>query len=327
MLINLILTINKNIILGWEAFKVVDSLMNRIESLMPKLSKGQKLIAQYIQTEHGKAAFMTAARLGETVGVSESTVVRFATELGYSGYPKMQQAMQEMIKDKLTSFQRIEVSQSRIGSGSVIEHVLNSDIDNIKQTIEETSHPDFQKSVKAISEAKTIYIYALRSSAALASFLGYYLNLIFGNVKVISTADKARIYEELNRIDKDDVMIGISFPRYSHHTSTAMKFALDKGATVIGLTDSMNSPIAQTATYVLLARSDMATIVDSLVAPLSLINALVVATVIEKKDDVVETFKDLERVWYNYGVYNKDPNEEEVSITQWKSEEKTDDAD
>lgn len=326
MLINLILTINKNIILGWEAFKVVDSLMNRIESLMPKLSKGQKLIAQYIQTEHGKAAFMTAARLGETVGVSESTVVRFATELGYSGYPKMQQAMQEMIKDKLTSFQRIEVSQSRIGSGSVIEHVLNSDIDNIKQTIEETSHPDFQKSVKAISEAKTIYIYALRSSAALASFLGYYLNLIFGNVKVISTADKARIYEELNRIDKDDVMIGISFPRYSHHTSTAMKFALDKGAAVIGLTDSMNSPIAQTATYVLLARSDMATIVDSLVAPLSLINALVVATVIEKKDDVVETFKDLERVWYNYGVYNKDPNEEEVSITQWKSEEKTDDA-
>lgn len=306
---------------------MVDSLMNRIESLMPKLSKGQKLIAQYIQTEHGKAAFMTAARLGETVGVSESTVVRFATELGYSGYPKMQQAMQEMIKDKLTSFQRIEVSQSRIGSGSVIEHVLNSDIDNIKQTIEETSHPDFQKSVKAISEAKTIYIYALRSSAALASFLGYYLNLIFGNVKVISTADKARIYEELNRIDKDDVMIGISFPRYSHHTSTAMKFALDKGAAVIGLTDSMNSPIAQTATYVLLARSDMATIVDSLVAPLSLINALVVATVIEKKDDVVETFKDLERVWYNYGVYNKDPNEEEVSITQWKSEEKTDDAD
>ncbi len=327
MQINLILTINKNIILGWEAFKVVDSLMNRIESLMPKLSKGQKLIAQYIQTEHGKAAFMTAAKLGETVGVSESTVVRFATELGYSGYPKMQQAMQEMIKDKLTSFQRIEVSQSRIGSGSVIEHVLNSDIDNIKQTIEETSQPDFQKSVKAISEAKTIYIYALRSSAALASFLGYYLNLIFGNVKVISTADKARIYEELNRIDKDDVMIGISFPRYSHHTSTAMKFALDKGAAVIGLTDSMNSPIAQTATYVLLARSDMATIVDSLVAPLSLINALVVATVIEKKDDVVETFKDLERVWYNYGVYNKDPNEEEVNITQWKSEEKTDDAD
>lgn len=284
--------------------------MNRIETLMPKFSKGQKLIAKYIQTEYGKAAFMTAAKLGETVGVSESTVVRFATELGYSGYPKMQQAMQEMIRDKLTSFQRIEVSQARIGNGSVIEHVLNSDIDNIKQTIEETSRDDFKNSVSAIAEAKTIYIYALRSSAALASFLGYYLNLIFGNVKVISTADKARLYEELNRINSDDVMIGISFPRYSHHTSTAMKFAMDRNAKVIALTDSMNSPIAQTATYVLLARSDMATIVDSLVAPLSLINALVVATVIEKKDDVVKTFKDLEKIWYNYGVYNKKPDEE-----------------
>ncbi len=284
--------------------------MNRIETLMPKFSKGQKLIAKYIQTEYGKAAFMTAAKLGETVGVSESTVVRFATELGYSGYPKMQQAMQEMIRDKLTSFQRIEVSQARIGNGSVIEHVLNSDVDNIKQTIEETSRDDFKNSVNAIAEAKTIYIYALRSSAALASFLGYYLNLIFGNVKVISTADKARLYEELNRINSDDVMIGISFPRYSHHTSTAMKFAMDRNAKVIALTDSMNSPIAQTATYVLLARSDMATIVDSLVAPLSLINALVVATVIEKKDDVVKTFKDLEKIWYNYGVYNKKPDEE-----------------
>ena len=283
--------------------------MTRIESLMPKFSKGQRLIAKYIQTEYGQAAFMTAAKLGETVGVSESTVVRFATELGYSGYPKMQQAMQEMIRDKLTSFQRIEVSQSRIGNGSVIEHVLNSDIDNIKQTIEETSRDDFKKSVQAICSAKTIYIYGLRSSSALASFLGYYLGLIFGNVKVISTADRARLYEELNRINQDDVMIAISFPRYSHHISTAMKFAMDRNANVIAITDSMNSPIAQVSKYVLLARSDMATIVDSLVAPLSLINALIVATVIERKDDVVNTFKDLERIWYNYGVYTDKPSE------------------
>ena len=286
---------------------MVDSLMKRIESLMPKFSKGQRLIAKYIQTEYGQAAFMTAAKLGETVGVSESTVVRFATELGYSGYPKMQQAMQEMIRDKLTSFQRIEVSQSRIGNGSVIEHVLNSDIDNIKQTIEETSRDDFKSSINAICNAKTIYIYGLRSSSALASFLGYYLGLIFGNVKVISTADRARLYEELNRINEDDVMIAISFPRYSHHISTAMKFAMDRKASVIAITDSMNSPIAQVSKYVLLARSDMATIVDSLVAPLSLINALIVATVIERKDDVVKTFKDLEKIWYNYGVYTDGP--------------------
>lgn len=281
--------------------------MTRIETLMPKFSKGQRLIAKYIQAEYGQAAFMTAAKLGETVGVSESTVVRFATELGYSGYPKMQQAMQEMIRDKLTSFQRIEVSQSRIGNGSVIEHVLNSDIDNIKQTIEETSRDDFKNSVNAICNAKTIYIYGLRSSSALASFLGYYLGLIFGNVKVISTADRARLYEELNRINEDDVMIAISFPRYSHHISTAMKFAMDRKASVIAITDSMNSPIAQVSKYVLLARSDMATIVDSLVAPLSLINALIVATVIERKDDVVKTFKELEKIWYNYGVYTDKP--------------------
>ena len=259
------------------AFKLVESLMQRIERLLPKLSKGQKLIAKYIQTEYGKAAFMTAAKLGETVGVSESTVVRFATELGYSGYPKMQQAMQEMIRDKLTSFQRIEVSQARIGGGSVIEHVLSSDIDNIKQTIEEISQDDFDKAVKAISNAKTIYIYGLRSSSTLAGFMGYYLNLIFGNVKVISTADRARLYEELDRTGEEDVMIGITFPRYSHHVSTAMKFAMDRHAKVIAITDSMNSPIAKTSDYVLLARSGMATIVDSLVAPLSMINALVVA--------------------------------------------------
>ncbi|MEF2920166.1 MAG: MurR/RpiR family transcriptional regulator [Acutalibacteraceae bacterium] len=288
---------------------MADSLMTRIETQMSDFSKGQRLIAKYIQTEYGQAAFMTAAKLGETVGVSESTVVRFATELGYSGYPKMQQAMQEMIRDKLTSYQRIEVTHARIGNGSVIDYVLNSDIDNIKQTIEETSRDDFKNAVQAICNARTIYIYALRSSASLANFLGYYLNLIFGNVKVIATADKARLYEEFNRIDEKDVMIGITFPRYSHHTANAMKFAMDSKAKVIALTDSMNSPIAQVASYVLLARSDMATIVDSLVAPLSLINALVVATVIERKSDVIKTFKDLERIWYNYGVYNNDPNE------------------
>ena len=298
------------------AFKLVESLMQRIERLLPKLSKGQKLIAKYIQTEYGKAAFMTAAKLGETVGVSESTVVRFATELGYSGYPKMQQAMQEMIRDKLTSFQRIEVSQARIGGGSVIEHVLSSDIDNIKQTIEEISQDDFDKAVRAISNAKTIYIYGLRSSSTLAGFMGYYLNLIFGNVKVISTADRARLYEELYRTGEEDVMIGITFPRYSHHVSTAMKFAMDRHAKVIAITDSMNSPIAKTSDYVLLARSGMATIVDSLVAPLSIINALIVATVIEKKEDVVKTFKDLEIIWNNYGVYNRDDSDEAIGTNK-----------
>ena len=290
---------------------MTDSLINRIENNNIKFSKGQKRIAEYIRKEYGKAAFMTAAKLGETVGVSESTVVRFATEIGYSGYPKLQQAMQEMIRDKLTSLQRIEVSQERIGQGSVIEYVLNCDIDNIRQTIEETSHEDFQQAVKVICNAKNIYIYGLRSSSTLATFLGYYLNLIFGNVKVISTADRARLYEELHRLNENDVMIGITFPRYSQHVATALQFAIDRKAKVIGISDSRNSPIAQTSDYFLLARSGMATIVDSLVAPLSMLNALIVATVIERKSDVIATFKDFEKIWQNYGVYNMTADSEE----------------
>ncbi len=286
---------------------MTDSLMTRIEKKLSGFSKGQKRIAEYIRTEYGKAAFMTAAKLGETVGVSESTVVRFATEIGYSGYPKLQQAMQEMIRDKLTSLQRIEVSQERIGTGSVIEYVLNCDIDNIRQTIEETSPEDFQQAVNVICNAKIIYIYGLRSSSTLASFLGYYLNLIFGNVKVISTADRARLYEELHRINEDDVMIGITFPRYSQYVASALQFAKDRKAKVIGISDSRNSPIAQTSDYFLLARSGMATIVDSLVAPLSMINALIVGTVIARKSDVIDTFKDFEKIWKDYGVYNMTP--------------------
>ncbi len=285
--------------------------MKRVETYLPRFSKGQKKIAEYIRTEYGKAAFMTAAKLGETVGVSESTVVRFATEIGYGGYPKLQQAMQEMIRDKLTSLQRIEVSQERIGNGSVIEHVLNSDIDNIRQTIEETSPEDFQQAVKVLCNAQTVYIYGLRSSSTLAAFLGYYLNLLFGNVKVISTADRARLYEELHRINENDVMIGITFPRYSQHVATALQFAMDRKAKVIAISDSRNSPIAQTSDYFLLARSGMATIVDSLVAPLSIINALIVATVIERKKDVIDTFTDFEKIWQNYGVYNMTPDHTE----------------
>lgn len=279
------------------------SLLSRIEELMPKLSKGQKLIAKFIREEYGRAAFMTAAKLGQTVGVSESTVVRFATEIGYDGYPKLQSAMQEMVRDKLTSVQRIDVTTNRIGTESVLESVLNQDIDKIKLTLEETSREDFNKAVKALVNAENIYLFAVRSSSALANFLGYYFSLIFGNVRVVNTTSKDTMYEELFRINEKDAVIGISFPRYSSSAVRAMRFAKDRKASVIALTDSMISPLVEPADYVLLARSDMASIVDSLVAPLSLINALIVATVLEKKDDVVKTFMDLERVWDEYGVY------------------------
>lgn len=279
------------------------SLLSRIDELTPKLSKGQKLIARFIKEDYGSAAFMTAAKLGETVGVSESTVVRFATEIGYDGYPKLQSAMQEMVRDKLTSVQRIEVTTNRIGNESVLESVLNQDIDKIKLTLDETSREDFKNAVKALVNAENIYLFAVRSSSALANFLGYYFSLIFGNVRVVNTTSKDTMYEELFRINERDAIIGISFPRYSSSAVEAMRFAKDRKASVIALTDSMISPLVDPADYVLLARSDMASIVDSLVAPLSLINALIVATVLEKKDDVVKTFVDLERVWDEYGVY------------------------
>lgn len=284
---------------------MVKYLLARIEELKPTMSKGQKQIANYIEEHYDKAAYMTASTLGKTAGVSESTVVRFAMELGYDGYPKFQKALQEMIKEKLTSVQRIEVAKERLGDKDILSTILNQDIDKIKKTLDEISRDDFNSAVDAIVQAKKIYIFAVRSSAALADFLGYYLNLIFGNVQVVNTASKIQIYEELFHITENDVIIGISFPRYSNTAVDGMQFASDRKAKVIALTDNMFSPLVAPADYVLLARSDMAAVVDSLVAPLSMINALLVATVLRKKDAVVETFKDLEQIWEEYDVYSK----------------------
>ena len=286
------------------------NLLTRINDNMSGFSKGQKLIANFIAEHYDKAAFMTASKLGNTVGVSESTVVRFATELGYDGYPKMQKAMQEMIRDKLTSVQRIEVTKSRMAGSDILMNVLNQDIDKIRNTIEETSREDFANAVKAISKAKTIYIFAVRSSAALASFLGYYYSLIFDNVKVISNYGETEIYEKLFRIGEDDVIIGISFPRYSNAAVKAMTFAKRRGAKVIALTDSMTSPLCSLSDYILIAKSDMASVVDSLVAPLSMINALIVATVIELDGKVEQTFERLESIWEEYDVYRSKSEEE-----------------
>ena len=278
-------------------------LLVRIDSKMNSLSKGQKLIADFIEQHYDQAAFLTASKLGEYVGVSESTVVRFATELGYSGYPQLQKAMQEMIKDKLTSVQRIEVSAAKIGDGDVLESVLNQDIQKIRRTLEETSREDFDRAVNSIIEAENIYIYGTRSAGYIAGFLGYYFDLVLGNVHVITTASRSGMYEALLRISDKDAIIGISFPRYSKTAAAAMDFAASRGAATIAITDSTLSPLVESAKSLLIARSDMASVVDSLVAPLSLINALIVATVIKKKDEVKETFETLETVWREQGVY------------------------
>jgi DNA-binding MurR/RpiR family transcriptional regulator len=249
---------------------------------------------------------MTAAKLGEVVGVSESTVVRFAAQIGYDGYPYLQKAMQEMIRDKLNSIQRIEVTTGRIGDDDVVETVLNQDIDKIKRTIEELSREDFKKAVNAIINAENIYVFGVKSASHIAGFFAYYLDLIFGNVHVLDSTSKTTTYEKLFRISDKDVMIGISFPRYSTMAVDAMNFAHDRGAEVIAITDSMISPLVTNADEVLLARSDIASVVDTLVAPLSLINALLVDIVIERKEDIIHTFSELEQVWKEQNVYALD---------------------
>lgn len=280
-------------------------ILQLIQSNMPTFSKGQKRIAAFIQESYDKAAFMTASKLGTTVNVSESTVVRFAAELGYEGYPAMQRALQEMIRNKLTSVQRIEVANNRMGDQDVLSMVMQSDIEKIRMTLEECNRADFSGAVDAIVEAKRIYILGVRSSVAVSSFLGFYFNLIFDNVVQVHSNSASEMFEQLIRVGEGDVVIGVSFPRYSRRTVQALRFARDRKAKVIAITDSVASPLAESASHTLLAKSDMASFVDSLVAPLSLVNALIVAVSRKKKEDLAHTFETLEEIWDEYEVYEK----------------------
>ncbi len=282
-----------------------NDLFALIQSELPKLSKGHKRIALYILEHYDKAAFMTASKLGQTVDVSESTVVRFATELGFDGYPDLQRALSELMRNKLTAVQRIEVTSDRIGEDDVLQKVLNSDIDKIRRTLELTSNEDFKRAVDRILKAKKIYIIGSRSSGALASFLSYYFNLIFPNVTLVQTGSRSELFEQIMRVDADDVIIGISFPRYSKQTVTAFQYAKTTNTGLIAITDSMSSPLVKYADDVLLAKSDMVSFVDSLVAPLSLVNALIVAVSIRNRDAVSQNLEKLENIWEEYEVYEK----------------------
>jgi len=283
-------------------------LMKRIQSSMSELSKGQKLIANYIMGHYDKAAFMTAAKLGEIVGVSESTVVRFAVELGFDGYPRLQKVLQELIKSKLTSVQRIEVSSNRIVEGNILKSVLQSDMEKIKMTIEEIDQDSFNKIIEVLLKARKIYILGVRSSAPLAGFLGFYFNLIFDNVRLVHTTSVSEMFEQILNASAEDVVIGISFPRYSKRTVKALQFVKSQGATVVAITDSYESPLSIYSDYCITARSDMTSFVDSLVAPLSVINALIVAIGMRKKEHIYEAFEKLEKIWDEYQVYEKYDN-------------------
>lgn len=283
-----------------------NELLKRIEENYKSFSKGQKKLADFIQSDYDKAAFLTAAKMGEEVGVSESTVVRFATALGYAGYPEFQKALGEVVRMKLNSIQRMEVTYGRISRGEILTSVLQSDIDKIKQTMQSIDHENFDMAVDTILNARKIYIIGIRSCAPLANFLAFYLNMIRDNVIPVSTNSASEIFEQLIRIGEEDVIIGISFPRYSMRTLKALEFASNRKAKVITLTDSVHSPMTIYSSCNLIARSDMASIVDSLVAPLSVINALVVALCMKRQDEVVETLESMEEIWDEYQVYSKD---------------------
>ena len=265
-----------------------NDLINRINNKYSRMSKGQKHLATYISDNYDKAVFLTAAKMGEIVGVSESTVVRFATFLGYKGYPEFQKALEELVRNKLNSVQRMEVTYGRITQSKILETVLQSDSDKIKSTLEKIDHSAFEAAVDTILGAKNIYIIGIRSCAPLASFLAFYMNLMFDNVRLLSTSSSSELFEQMVRINEEDVIIGISFPRYSMRTLKALEFANNRNAKVITLTDSVHSPMNLYSSCNLIADSDMASIVDSLVAPLSVINALIVALCMKKQKEVAK---------------------------------------
>lgn len=269
------------------------------------LSKGQKQIAKFISENYDKAAFMTAEKLGRMVGVSESTVVRFASDLGYDGFPGMRRAMQDMVRNRLTAVQRIEVAKETIGHDNILESVLGADIEKLQTTLQEIDQNSFNAAVQAILNAKTIYIVGMRSSTSLASFMGFYLNQMLDNVRLVHDTSVSEVYEQVFRIGVGDVFIGISYPRYSSKTIKAMEFAKSTGATVIGITDGESSPFVEVADIVLFAKSDMVSFLDSLVAPMSLINALIVAVGYQRPESLADTYHKLEKIWSEYDVYEK----------------------
>lgn len=293
-----------------EDFKVVENSTNelqmRIEEKYRDLSKGQKRVAEYVLDNYDKAVFLTAARLGEVVGVSESTVVRFATQLGYKGYPEFQKALEELVRNRLNSIQRMKVTYGRISQSQILETVLQSDIEKIKQTLNGIDHLAFNQAIDTILNARKIYVLGIRSCAPLAAFMSFYLNLLCDNVIAVNTNSSSEIFEQLIRIGEEDVIIGISFPRYSQRTLKALEFASKRKAKIITLTDSVHSPINIYSSCNLIARSDMASIVDSLVAPLSVENALIVALCMKKQEEVIGTLETLEQIWGEYQVYSGD---------------------
>lgn len=280
-------------------------IISQIQGNMESFSKRQKLIAYYILNNFDKAAFMTAAALGTEIGVSESTVVRFASEMGFDGYQKLQKSLRDFTIKKSTAFQRMEIASRQMEEDNILESVLKADIGNILKTMEEIDKVQFEGAVNAVLNARRIYIMGVRSASALSAFAGFYFNLLFENTCIIRSNSAADIFEQLLHVKSDDVVIGMSFPRYSRNTKKALEYVSKQGATVISITDNINSPVVKCSDYYLIARSSMESFADSLVAPMSVVNAFIVALGMKKKNEVKGMFEKLENIWDEYEVYNK----------------------
>lgn len=281
-------------------------ILSRISERYAKMSKSHKVIANYVSEHYDQAVFMTAAKLGETLGISESTVVRFAMSIGYDGYPQLQKALEDCVKGKLSSVQRMDAKYGKSSQSEILTSVMNADMEKLQHTIDNLDAAAFESAVTTILEAENVYVMGLRSNEPLAGFLQFYLNMIRGNVMLLNTTSVSETFEQMIHINERDCFIGISFPRYSMRTLKAMEFANDRNAKVIALTDSIHSPMNLYSSCNLLARSDMVSIVDSLVAPLSVINALVVAMCLKRPQEVKRNLEMLEETWNNYQVYLND---------------------
>jgi DNA-binding MurR/RpiR family transcriptional regulator len=283
-----------------------NNVLNKIKNQYGSFSKSQKLIADYILENFSQAANMTASRLAEIVLVSESTVVRFATELGYLGYPEFTDALLDYLRNESSILKRMESISVTLENQDILSTIINSDINNLKSTLHKVDREGFNSAVDAILNAKKIYILGVRSSACLASFAGFYFNLIFDNVRLVHTTSVSEMFEQILRVGEGDVVFGISFPRYSRRTVKALEFAKSRGATIVSLTDTPKSPLAPFTDCLITANSELVTFVDSLTAPLAILNALIAALVIKKKDEVNHIFEELEQIWEEYQVYDKD---------------------
>ena len=285
------------------------SVLQTIRAGMDSFSKGQKRIAAFILDNYDRAAFMTAAKLGETASVSESTVVRFAAQLGYDGYPDMQKALQELIRGRLTSIQRIQVSRDQMTGSDILGSVMQRDMNSIHDVIERLDREEFERVVDKLLHAKHIYILGVRSSSFLAGYLNFYLHLIFKNVTLVQSSAAGEIYEQLVHIGPGDVLVSISFPRYSKMAIHAVEFACQRGGDVVAVTDSPMSPMYKMASASLLASSDMISFVDSMAAPLSLLTALILAVGQQRRDDLSATLAEMEQVWSKYSIFGKEDDE------------------